>query len=104
MNMKTKANQKLEHAIHETLKREGFLFPISDEEIENFESRFTQISLPERLKNPKDILERNVDKIFLEKQSTMNVAALFDSTEPDGISESKLEKEKKNSRGKGKKR
>lgn len=83
--MKAKAPKKFENIIHDTLKEAGLLFPVSQKEIERFESRFTNLPLPEKLKNPEDILRRNREKISVRQQPTFQAAALFDSSgaQPD---------------------
>jgi hypothetical protein len=83
--MKAKAAEKFENIVHDTLKEAGLLFPVSDKEIERFESRFTNLPLPEKLKNPEDILNRNRDKISVRQQPTFQAAALFDSSETQPI-------------------
>ncbi len=90
--------ETLEKTIHETLKKTGLLFPISEKEIADFESKFTNLELPEHLKNPKQILRRNQEKISIAQQPILQVAALVDSKDsriPNVEEESKDDSKKK---------
>gem|GEM_PF-5019243 len=89
-----KSASTFENDLHEEMKVQGLLFPISDEEIERFESKFTKVPLPDKLKNAEQILLRNKDKIQTTVQPVLQVAALFDTTEPVMNSRAKKPKKK----------
>lgn len=77
--MKTKAKEKFEKIVYDSLKEAGLIFPITDEEIEQFEDKFTRLPLPAKLRDPEAILLRNQEKIQSAQQPTLQVASLFDA-------------------------
>lgn len=76
-----KAKEKFEKIVYDSLKEAGLIFPVTDEEIEQFENKFTKLPLPARLKDPEAILLRNQEKIRSTQQPTLQVASLFDSSD-----------------------
>ena len=101
--MKKVQKESFETIVHESFKEAGLIFPITDEEIEKFEKKFTRIPLPADLKDPAALLKRNKRRIASESQPVLQVAALFDSSDESTGSEKLTPKRKRKSVKKKKK-
>ncbi|HEY5746111.1 MAG TPA: hypothetical protein VIU12_08555 [Chryseolinea sp.] len=82
MPKSTKPTDTLENIVHEVLKSVALIFPISDEDVKEFENKFTMVPLPEKLKNSEDILTRNRDAIQAVHQPELRIASLWEMKEP----------------------